>query len=205
MIDGAAVINPSVVANYTSISGRTLIGHDGTQWIILSFVGETGKTGLKGSQLFDLCRQVGCTNALCMDGGSSVFLQVDNETIINTSRWIKNAFLIYGKNELEPLGLKIKVVKQSLALRKSLSFVKQEWTDKCPFTGVNHTTIRHVANGEPLVVNGEVFTFKPGESVELAAFLPELQLDGWQWVKVRYNGVIYYAQYDSMAYAIETL
>ena len=207
MIGGVKVSSPRYIADYYSISGRTILGHDEKDWIIISFSGVTGKTGLSGPQLYDLCVKCGCKNAICLDGGGSVYLEVDGKIIINTSRKVKNVFMIYKQKEELDMPLKLVVRKQSLVLRKELKFVlTNRVEDECPFTGVTHYTTRWLARGEILRDSARnPIEFKIGSELEVIELLPNLQLDGWQWVKVLYKGVEYYAQYDSMAYSIELM
>ncbi len=205
VINGVKLTSLSYVTNYYPLSGRTIIGHNGSEWVIISFGGVTGKTGMSGNQLGDLCLQQGCVNALCMDGGGSVYLNVGGNTIINTTRKIKNAFMIYGESEND-MPLKLVVRKQVLYLRKELRFVYKYWDDLCPFTKTEHTTKRYVADGALVRdENGKAIKLDIGDSVEIVEFIPKLQLDGWQWLKVKYNDQICYAQYDSMAYSIEKM
>lgn len=208
MINGTKVISPKYVADYSSISGRTILGHNGTEWITISFAGVTGKTGLAGSQLYNLCKQVGCINAVCLDGGGSVYLKVDDITVLNTTRIVKNVFMLYTEQKGEiDMPLKLVVRKQTLALRKELKFALRSGTeDKCPFTGETHVTTRYRASGATLNnSDGTWKQFPVGTEFEIVQLIPNLQLDGWQWVKVKHNGIEYFAQYDSMAYSIEPM
>lgn len=112
---------------------------------------------------------------------------------------------LYTEIEEEEM-LKIVVRKQVLYLRKELKFVYKYWDDLCPFTKTEHTTKRYVADGALVRdANGKIVKLEIGDSVEIVEFIPKLQLDGWQWLKVKYNDQICYAQYDSMAYSIEKI
>lgn len=84
---------------YSGISGRTVIGYSSVanEVIVLSIPGETGKTGVRGEELFQLCREAGMTDAMCCDCGGSVFLIKDGEVIIPSTRAVKNAFLVYRR------------------------------------------------------------------------------------------------------------
>lgn len=206
LINGIKVSSPRYIADYYSLSGRTILGHDGNHWITLSFSGVTGKTGLSGNQLVELCRQVGCLNAICLDGGGSVYLESDGNIVINTSRKVKNVFMVYKEEEVLDVPLKLVVRKQVIVLRKELKFIWKDTVDFCPFVKKNHVTPRYRASGATLNhPTGGWIEFPIGSEFEITELLPGLQLDGWQWVKVIYKGVEYYAQYDSRAYSIEKL
>ena len=206
IINGERITNQTYIANYYSISGRTIVGHNGSEWVVISFEGVTGKTGMSGNMLYDLCKDQGCLNALCLDGGGSVYLKVKDQTLISTSRKIKNAFMIYGKEEELDMTLKLVVRKQTLVLRKELKFIYDFINDRCPFILEDHYTKRYKAIGKTLNdSSGKWIEFPVGSEFEVVELLPNLQLDGWQWVKVLYNGTEYYAQYDSMAYSLEAL
>lgn len=115
-------------------------------------------------------------------------------------------WLYEKENGDDDMPLKLVVRKQVLYLRKELKFVYKYWDDLCPFTKKEHTTKRYVADGGLVRdINGNAIKLEIGDSVEIVEFIPKLQLDGWQWVKVKYNDQICYAQYDSMAYSIEKI
>lgn len=84
-------------------SGRTVIGEDKDGNILsYSFAGETGKSGMTCAELQDKCLELGFVNAICLDGGGSVFRQYRNDQNqlvydIKTSRKVKNALLLYRK------------------------------------------------------------------------------------------------------------
>lgn len=86
-------------AQYDAISGRTIIGtgKDGN-YLSYSIKGETGKSGLKGNELFDLCKKLGFHNAICFDGGGSVFRRHMGEYDISTTRKVKNCVLLYRRD-----------------------------------------------------------------------------------------------------------
>ena len=206
IINGERITSQTYIANYYSVSGRTIVGHNGFEWIVISFDGVTGQTGMSGNMLYDLCKQQGCKNALCLDGGGSVYLEVDGKIILNTSRKVKNVFMIYKKEEVLDVPLKLVVRKQTLVLRKELKFVYDFINDFFQFILEEHYTKRYKAIGQMLNdSSGEPIEFAIGSEFEVVELLPNLQLDGWQWVKVLYKGVEYYAQYDSMAYSLEML
>lgn len=88
-------------------SGRTVIGEDSDgNFLSYSFEGETGKTGLTCSELQDKCLALGFVNAICLDGGGSVFRQYRNEYgklvyDISSTRKIKNALMLYRKKKVQ--------------------------------------------------------------------------------------------------------
>lgn len=93
-------------SQWSCISGRTVIGEDKEGNVLsYSFEGETGKTGLTCKQLQDKCLEMGFVNAICLDGGGSVFRQYRNEQgnlvyDISTTRKVKNALLLYRKKKV---------------------------------------------------------------------------------------------------------
>ena len=88
---------------FNIISGRSIIAEDDENWYSICFAGVTGASGLTGPQLYDLCIKVSPTmkNAICFDGGGSVFQRINGKTTINTSRLVKNAVLMYIKEPKE--------------------------------------------------------------------------------------------------------
>ncbi len=97
--------NPS---QFNSISGRTIIGRkkDDLTMVMASFAGVTNKTGLTGEQTYELAVFLGLHNAVCMDGGGSVYLEYDGQTKINTTRMIKNAVALYVRDKVDPNAIK---------------------------------------------------------------------------------------------------
>lgn len=95
--------NPTSDPQYNCVSGRTILGQDETHVYVLSIAGVTGKTGLRGSQLFGLCEHLKLRDAGCFDGGGSVFMRVNGSYKNNTTRKIKNAVLLFvPKGDLKP-------------------------------------------------------------------------------------------------------
>lgn len=84
-------------SQYSCISGRTILGQNDDYIFALSISGTTGKTGLKGNQLFALCQKLGMLDAGCFDGGGSVWLRVNGSYKNSTSRSVKNAWMIFTK------------------------------------------------------------------------------------------------------------
>ena len=90
--------NPTSDPQYNCVSGRTILGQDTTHIYVLSIAGTTGKTGLRGNQLFGLCEHLKLTDAGCFDGGGSVWMRVNGEYKNTTTRKVKNAVIIFDKN-----------------------------------------------------------------------------------------------------------
>ena len=88
---------------FKAASGRSILAEDDYYWYSICFYGNTGSTGLTGTQLYDLCLKVSpsMTNAICFDGGGSVFQRVNGSFNLNTSRLVKNAVLMYVKEKEE--------------------------------------------------------------------------------------------------------
>jgi hypothetical protein len=85
-------------SQYNCVSGRTILGQDAEYIYVLSIAGTTGKTGLRGNQLFGLCEHLKLTDAGCFDGGGSVWMRVDGSYKNTTTRKVKNAVLLFVKN-----------------------------------------------------------------------------------------------------------
>ncbi len=92
---------------YNTKSGRTIIGKksDGTM-VFASFEGQTGASGLTGYQTYELAKYLGLYNAVCMDGGGSVYMEHNHTKIINTSRLVKNGVALYRK-KLDTNSIKV--------------------------------------------------------------------------------------------------
>lgn len=87
-------------SQWNDISGRTVIGEDRDgNFMSYSFAGETGKSGLTGPQLQDKCLQLGFYNAICFDGGGSVFREYQGKYDISSSRKVKNALILYRRKK----------------------------------------------------------------------------------------------------------
>lgn len=197
--------NTSMLGGFTTKSGRTIFGYnrEANEYVLIGFAGETGKSGMTGTQCLSLVEYIrdhicNITDAVCMDGGGSVYQQYDGRVTINTSRKIKNVIAIYSDKEEEDMKLRIHAAKQKLALRTEYKFVYGAITELDPFTNRKVTRNRWMADGSIYRI------LDIGESVDVVGFIDEIGKDGWQWVKVQLDGNVYYAQYDSMAYVLET-
>lgn len=92
--------NTSKQGEYTALSGRAIIGKDGSGAIYLAAVaGTTGSSGLTGAQCVGLAQTLGLTDAVAMDGGQSVSLIFQDVWRISTSRKVKNAWGLYVKQK----------------------------------------------------------------------------------------------------------
>lgn len=98
-------------SQYNCISGRTILGQDATHIYAISIAGTTGSTGLKGSQLYDLCKSLNLVDAGCFDGGGSVWMRVNGEYKNNTTRKVKNAVLVFSKHSAESENTEFRRVK----------------------------------------------------------------------------------------------
>ncbi len=171
---------------YSRRAGRTILGDNDKEIIVISINGVTGKSGPFGKELFDICVNAGCTNAINLDGSGSRKLRVDNKVIVDGSRNVKNAILMYSKrvnnNEEEVLEgmLSLNVAKTGVYVRETLTF-----------------------NSKNQPIGKKLAFIKPNDKCKIISFLEGLQKDGYQWVKVDYNGILGYAQYDSKCYWIK--
>lgn len=85
---------------WNPVSGRQIIGEDKDgNYMIYSFEGVTGKTGLSGKECQTKCLELGFFNALMLDGGGSVFRELLGEVQIKSDRYFKNAIMLYRKKK----------------------------------------------------------------------------------------------------------
>ena len=86
-------------------SGRSILAEDKDNYYSICFAGGTGSTGLTGEELYGLCKNISpeMINAICFDGGGSVFQRVKGEYKINTTRAIKNGILLFTKDSNGPV------------------------------------------------------------------------------------------------------
>lgn len=95
---------------YNTVSGRTILGQNDEYVFHLSFAGTTGSSGLNGTQLYNLCSQLGMSDAICFDGGGSVWQRIEGVGYTTTTtRKVKNAWMIFYKEVPTPTT---KVVKK---------------------------------------------------------------------------------------------
>ena len=123
---------------FTAVSGRSILAEDDYNWYSICVYGVTGSSGLTGTQLYDLCIKISpnMTNAMCFDGGGSVFQRVNGNFNINTTRLVKNAVLIYVKEPVKPEptpepvvkvlepGAKVKLLKGAWNLDSGEDFIE---------------------------------------------------------------------------------
>ena len=87
-------------SQWNTISGRTVIGEDAQGNILsYSFAGETGKSGMTGTELTSKCLELGFHNAILLDGGGSVFREFEGKYDISSSRKVKNALMLYRRKK----------------------------------------------------------------------------------------------------------
>ena len=206
--DGKRCIgNATRMGSYSSKSGRSIFAYnrDNNEYILIGFQGTTGKTGLTGPQCVSLVEYLNenickITDAVCMDGGGSVYQEYQDTVVFNTSRQVKNTIALYDeKGAIEDMKLKIVPKKEVLYLRKSYSFSSTKKT----IYDIDYMTGKKVAHSRYYATGEIAHTVKIGESVEVVEPMPEIGKDGWQWFKVLYDGQELYAQYDSMVYVLE--
>lgn len=155
-------------SQFKTVSGRTILGQNDDYIIAASIAGTTGKSGLTGSKLYGLCKELGMTDAGCFDGGGSVWLRVDGDYVNYTSRKVKNAWLIFSKpvdtvtetkpvektekpTELTANGLRFKVHSGAYGTKKEKIATRSTATAK-------------YSTAKPLIV-GDVFTIDEMVSV----------------------------------------
>ena len=123
---------------FTTVSGRSILAEDDYNWYSICVYGVTGSSGLTGTQLYDLCIKISpnMTNAMCFDGGGSVFQRVNGNFNINTTRLVKNAVLMYVKEPVKPEptpepvvkvlepGAKVKLLKGAWNLDSGEDFIE---------------------------------------------------------------------------------
>lgn len=178
--NGVAYDRPSKhTSQYDCISGRTLIGHnENNQIVMASFAGVTGKNGLKGSQLPALAKHLGMVDCVCMDGGGSVYFSSNGSIKINTTRAVYVDIILYYKEKDFP-----KVEEPE---------VDSETSGTLIYTGDKKLNIRN----QP--VSGKIITTVPSdEYIEILDFLDGLKADGYQWAKVKWKDTIGYSQIDT--------
>lgn len=89
-------------SQWNQISGRTVIGEDKDGNIMsYSFAGVTGESGMTCGELQTKCLALGFHNAICFDGGGSVWRRVNGKNDIITTRKVKNALILYRRKRLE--------------------------------------------------------------------------------------------------------
>lgn len=86
-------------SQYNCKSGRAILGQNDNYVFMVDVEGTTGSSGLYGSQLYALCNKLGMKDAGCWDGGGSVFFRVNGTVKDSTTRYIKNANLLYVKEK----------------------------------------------------------------------------------------------------------
>ncbi len=192
LMNGIAYERPlKHTSQYDSISGRTLIGFNPLgQIVVASFSGVTGKSGLKGSQLSDLARFLGMTDCVCMDGGGSVYFSTEGAIKLNTTRAVKNDVIIYRREKKTPET----VFEEAMPSADN----NEKINNMMICTASKKLNIRE----QP--VSGKVLvTVGTNEFIEILEFLDGLKSDGYQWAKVRWNGIIGYSQIDTAYTALK--
>lgn len=171
-------------SQYDCISGRSLIGKNAAgQDVVASFSGVTGKSGLRGRQLPDLAKYLGMVECVCMDGGGSVYFSSEGLIKLNTARAVVADIIIYYK---EKQNAELPVPEDP----------KQEDSDQR--SGMVICTADKKLNIREQPVSGKVLvTVGKNEFIEILDFLDGLKSDGYQWAKVKWNGITGYSQIDT--------
>ncbi len=88
---------------FTNRSGRTIWAEDNEFIYTICFKGVTGQSGLTGAELYELVKMVSNTmvNAICFDGGGSVFDRVNGSYLISTDRKVKNAVMLFARERAQ--------------------------------------------------------------------------------------------------------
>ncbi|NLK47174.1 MAG: phosphodiester glycosidase family protein, partial [Treponema sp.] len=86
---------------YSGLSGRTVWGYDSKTdtYMVISHPGVTGKSGIRGDALVELCKKEGMTDAICLDGGGSRWLRFEGKELATTTRKVKNAVILYRRKK----------------------------------------------------------------------------------------------------------
>lgn len=86
---------------FTVKSGRTIWAEDNENYYSICFYGVTGQSGLTGAELYDLVKTVSPTmeNAICFDGGGSVWQRINGSYTITTERLVKNGVMLFYKKD----------------------------------------------------------------------------------------------------------
>lgn len=92
-------------------SGRAIIGKklDGTVVIAACEAATGSNKGITGTEAVQLAQALGLHNAVCEDGGGSVFFRNSTGVVIDTTRKVKNTILVYEKVDLS-VGDMVEVV-----------------------------------------------------------------------------------------------
>lgn len=86
-------------SQFNSRSGRTIIGKKADGTIVIACLrAVTGSSkGITGLECVTLATKLNLRNAVCMDGGGSVYQRYLGKTIIDTPRRVKNGIALYRK------------------------------------------------------------------------------------------------------------
>lgn len=185
------------IAEYSSAIGKEKLTKKYTQTLLMkdkeglfSFAVVRGL--MNGADCREFAKEHGMTDCYMLDsGGSSQMLTKNDEGYI-TGRALPNVLVFYKlpKSEetineptkentiIKPIG-KLTVQRIGLNIRNLLLFDRRK------------------------PIGQRVGFLRKGESVEIIDFIPNLQPDGFQWVKVKWGKGEAYAQYDSTCYTVE--
>lgn len=115
---------------YTNKSGRSILAESDDYVYSIAFYGVTGESGLFGYELYDLVKAIDANmlNAICFDGGGSVFQRIDGEYTITTSRLVKNGVMVFYK-EKEETEVPEEPETPEEPVEETISFTKDEYNE----------------------------------------------------------------------------
>lgn len=174
---GVEIANAQPVNKYSPEVGYNKIVTRNTQTMLMRCVDGKFALGvvpdelapIPGLQAFGL--EYGLDHLSCYDSGGSSQMIVEGKKKLYTGRKIPVVFIIYEDENTPDI-----VPENAIG------------TIHCEKTGMN---VRDSVRGEVLV------TIKKHDTCEILSFIEGIQADGYQWVLVRYNGVVGYAQLDT--------
>lgn len=181
---------------YSSAAGESKKTTANTQTMLLQlssgeFVLGVVSGRLSPNQCIEFANACGASHLSIYDGGGSSQMVADGTKKVYTARAVANVFTLYKSEKttavesddeteaIESSDRTLVVSKVGLYVRSELKFSNSK---AC----------------------GSILKFCPiGGEVEILDFMDEIQVDGYQWAKVRYQGVEGYSQYDSTCYWIK--
>ena len=160
-------------AEYKASAKRTAIAwkSNGNCYIIVV------KTLITGSEFLTLCKNMAFSKVVNLDGGNSTGMMISNGTGTASSapgRNIHEIMYVYEKNATNP-----------------------DPGESNPIPGLYLSATKLSFRVRSSVVSGSQLALVPvGGRAEIISFLG-IQTDGYQWAKVKYNGIVGYSQIDT--------
>ena len=187
------------VAEYSSAVGIGKLNTKNTQTLLMkdteglfSFAVVRGK--LDGYECRAFAKEYGMTDCYMLDsGGSSQMLTKNDEGYI-TGRYLPNVLVF---KELPKSEEVIEETKQEDNIEPIIPI------GKITVQRIGLNIRNHLIFDKRKPIGNKVGFIAKGESVEIIDFIPNLQPDGFQWVKVKWGKGEAYAQYDSTCYTVE--